>query len=201
VADLGYVVVSIDNRGTPAPKGAAWRRAIFGSLGPLSTEEQAAGLKALEKLCPCVDLNRVAIWGWSGGGSNTLNAMFRKPDQYHVGIAVAPRPQPHLYNAGYQEVFMRTPEDNPEGYRKSAPINFAEGLRGKLLIIVGSGETNTHIENTEGLVDRLIELGKRFDYMVYPHRDHGLHEGKGTEVHLRMLIIRYLIEHLQPGPR
>ena len=201
VADLGYLVVSIDNRGTPAPKGAAWRRAIFGSLGPLSTEEQAAGLKELARLRPYVDLSRVGIWGWSGGGSNTLNALFRKPDVYHVGIAVAPKPQPHLYNSWFQEIFMRTREDNPEGYRKSAPINFAEGLRGHLLIMVGTGETNTHLEITEGLVDRLIELGKRFDCMCYPNRDHGLHEGKGTEVHLRMLIIRYLIEHLDPGPR
>ena len=174
VADLGYLVVSMDNRGTPAPKGAAWRRAVFGSLGPLSTEEQAAGLKALARLCPFVDLSRVAIWGWSGGGSNTLNAMFRKPDVYHVGIAVVPKPQPQYYNAWYQEIYMRTPKDNPEGYRTCAPITYAEGLRGDLLIITGSGETNTHIEITEGLVDRLIALGKRFDYFVYPNRDHGL---------------------------
>ena len=94
VADLGYIVVSMDNRGTPAPKGAAWRRSVFGSLGPLSTEEQAAGLQALGRFCPFVDLTRVGIWGWSGGGSNTLNAMFREPDVYHVGIAVVPKPQP-----------------------------------------------------------------------------------------------------------
>jgi dipeptidyl-peptidase-4 len=96
---------------------------------------------------------------------------------------------------------MRTPQDNPEGYRTCAPITYADGLRGDLLIIVGTGETNTHVEITEGLVDRLIELGKRFDYFAYPHRDHGLHEGKGAEVHLRMLIFRHLIEHLPPGPR
>lgn len=201
VADLGYVVVSIDNRGTPAPKGAAWRRAIFGSLGPLSTEEQETGLKQLEKQCPFVDLSRVGIWGWSGGGSNTLNAMFRKPESYHVGIAVVPKPQPHLYNAWFQEIFMRTREVNPEGYARSAPLHFAEGLKGKLLIITGSGETNTHIQIIEGLIDRLIELGKTFDYMVYPNRDHGLREGAGTLVHVRMLIIRYLKEHLPSGPR
>lgn len=201
VADLGYLVVSIDNRGTPAAKGAAWRRAVFGSLGPLSTDEQAAGLQQMARIRPFVDLTRVAIWGWSGGGSNTLNALFRKPDIYHVGIAVVPKPQPQYYNAGYQEIYMRTPAENPEGYRICAPIHYAEGLRGDLLIITGTGETNTHVEITEGLVDRLIELGKRFDYFAYPNRDHGLREGKGTEVHLRMYIIRYLIEHLPPGPR
>lgn len=201
VAELGYVVVSIDNRGTPCPKGAAWRRAIFGSLGPLSTEEQEAGLKALAKRCPFIDPDRVGIWGWSGGGSNTLNAMFRKPESYHVGIAVVPKPQPHLYNAWFQEIFMRTREVNPEGYERSAPINFADGLKGKLLIMTGSGETNTHIQIIEGLVDRLIELGKPFDYMVYPNRDHGLREGDGTLVHVRMHILRYLIDNLPPGAR
>lgn len=201
IADLGYLVVSMDNRGTPAPKGAAWRRAGYPNLGPLSTEEQAAGLQALGRLRPYVDLSRVGLWGWSAGGTNTLNALFRKPDLYHVGIAVAPKPQPHLYNAWFQEIFMRTREENPDGYAKSAPINFAEGLKGDLLIVHGTGETNTHLQITEGLVDRLIELGKRFDYMSYPHRDHNLREGKGTSLHLRMLMTRYLIEHLPLGPR
>jgi dipeptidyl-peptidase-4 len=201
VADMGYLVVSIDNRGTPAPKGAAWRRSVFGSLGPLSTDDQAAALKELGRTKSYVDLSRVGIWGWSGGGSNTLNAMFRKPDLYHVGIAVVPKPQPHLYNAWFQEIYMRTREVNPDGYEKSAPINFAEGLQGKLLIITGSGETNTHIQIIEGLVDRLIELGKPFDYMVYPNRDHGLREGRGSEVHVRMLMMRYLLENLANGPR
>ncbi|MDA9857134.1 DPP IV N-terminal domain-containing protein [Rubripirellula sp.] len=201
IAELGYLVLSIDNRGTPAPKGAAWRRAIFGSLGPLSTAEQAAGLKELGRTRPYVDLDRVGIWGWSGGGSNTLNALFRKPDTYHVGIAVVPKPQPHLYNAWFQEIYMQTRKVNPDGYQQSAPINFAAGLKGKLLIVTGSGETNTHVQIVEGLVDRLIEMGKAFDYMVYPNRDHGLRRGKGTAVHVRMLLTRYLLENLPPGPR
>lgn len=201
IADLGYLVVSMDNRGTSAPKGAAWRRAVYGCLGPLSTKEQAAGLKELGRTRSYVDLSRVGVWGWSGGGSNTLNALFREPDLFHVGIAVAPKPQPHLYNAWFQEIFMRTRKENPEGYKRAAPINFAEGLKGDLLIVHGTGETNTHIQITEGLVDRLIALGKRFDYMAYPNRDHGIRNGPGTSVHLRLLITRYLLEHLPPGPR
>lgn len=201
IADTGYLVISIDNRGTPAPKGAAWRRAIFGSLGPLSTKEQAAALRELGRRRSYVDLSRVGIWGWSGGGSNTLNALFREPEVYQVGIAVAPKPQPHLYNAWFQEIYMRTPEVNPEGYKQSAPLNFAEGLKGKLLIIHGTGETNTHLQIVEALVDRLIELDKQFDYMTYPNRDHGLREGVGTLVHVYTLIARYLITHLPPGPR
>jgi dipeptidyl-peptidase 4 len=201
IAELGYLVVSIDNRGTPAPKGAAWRRAVHGSLGPLSTEEQAAALKELARTRPYVDSSRVAIWGWSGGGSNTLNALFRKPDVYHVGIAVVPKPQPHLYNAWFQEIYMQTRETNPDGYRRSAPIHFAEGLKGRLLIIHGTGERNTHLQIVEGLVDRLIELGKPFDYFTYPNRDHGLREGRGTAVHMRMLMARYLVENLPSDAR
>lgn len=145
IADLGYIVVSIDNRGTPAPKGVAWRRAVFGSLGPISTEDHANGLQELARSRKYMDMSRVGVFGWSGRGSNTLNAMFRKPEIFHVGIAVVPKPLHHLYNAGYQENFMRTPEVNPEGYFQSNPFNFAEGLKGKLLIVTGSGETNTHI--------------------------------------------------------
>lgn len=201
IADLGYIVISMDNRGTPCPKGAAWRRAVSGSLGPLSTEEQAAGIKGVGRKFLFVDTSRVGIWGWSGGGSNTLNAMFRKPDVYQVGIAVAPKPQPWLYNAWFQEIYMKTREVNPEGYAQSAPINFAEGLKGDLLIIHGTGETNTHLQITEGLVDRLIKLRKQFDYMTYPNRDHGIWEGEGTSLHLRTLIVRYLVQHLPAGAR
>jgi len=200
IADLGYLVVSIENRGTPAPKGAAWRRAPFPTIGVQSTEEHAAGVLELGRMLPYVDLSRVGIWGWSGGGSNTLNSLFRKPDVYHVGIAVVPKPQPHLYNAWFQEIYMETLETNPEGYRVSAPINYAEGLEGDLLIIHGTGETNTHLEIVEGLVDRLVELGKTFDYTAYPNRNHGLSEGAGTVVHVRMLMVRYLLDHLPPGP-
>ncbi len=200
IADLGYLVVSIENRGTPAPKGAEWRRAPFPTIGVESTEEHAAGVLELGRMLPYVDLSRVGIWGWSGGGSNTLNSLFRKPDVYHVGIAVVPKPQPHLYNAWFQEIYMETLETNPEGYRVSAPINYAEGLEGDLLIIHGTGETNTHLEIVEGLVDRLVELGKTFDYTAYPNRNHGLSEGAGTVVHVRMLMVRYLLDHLPPGP-
>ena len=201
IADLGYLVVSLENRGTPAPKGAAWRRAPFPTIGVQSTAEHAAGVRELGRMLPYVDLSRVGIWGWSGGGSNTLNSLFREPDVYHVGIAVVPKPQPHLYNAWFQEIYMETLETNPEGYRVSAPINYAEGLEGDLLIIHGTGETNTHLEIVEGLVDRLVELGKTFDYMTYPNRNHGLSEGEGTAVHLRMLMVRYLLEHLPAGGR
>lgn len=201
IADAGYVILSIDNRGTPAPKGTAWRRVIFPSQGPLSSREQAAALRELTRTHAYLDASRVGIWGLSAGGTNTLNAMFRYPDQYHVGIAVAAKPRADLYNASFQEIFQHTPKDNPDGYRDGDALNFAEGLKGDLLIIHGTGEENTHLQIIEHLVNRLIELGKPFDYMTYPNRGHALSEGPGTRKHMFKLIARYLTEHLPPGPR
>jgi dipeptidyl-peptidase-4 len=200
LADAGYLVVSFDNRGTPAPKGAAWRKVIYGAVGELSAKEQAAALRAFASARPYVDLTRVGVWGWSGGGSNTLNAMFRYPDMFHVGVAVAPVPDQRLYDTIYQERYMGTPEGNPEGYRIGSPISFADRLRGRLLIVHGSGDDNVHYQGTERLVNRLIALGKPFDMMVYPNRSHAIAEGEGTTAHVYQLIARYFVEHLGSRP-
>src|SRR5437867_4062223 len=144
---------------------------------------------------------RVAVWGWSGGGTNTLNLIFRSPDLYKVGMAVAPVPDQRLYDSVYQERYMGLPQDNPDGYREGSAINFAEGLKGRLLIVHGSGDDNVHFQGTELLVNRLIELGKSFDFMVYPGRTHAIIEGPGTRLHLYRLLARYLEEHLPQGPR
>jgi dipeptidyl-peptidase 4 len=141
------------------------------------------------------------VWGWSGGGSNTLNCMFRFPDVYHVGVSVAPVPDQALYDTIYQERYMGTPQGNAEGYKLGSPINFAEGLKGHLLIVHGSGDDNVHYQGTERLVNRLIALGKPFDAMVYPNRTHSISEGAGTTVHIYRLIARYFVEHLPPGGR
>ena len=146
LAQDGYVVVSFDNRGTPAPKGRAWRKTVYGSVGVLSSKEQALALLALEKTHSYLDPNRVAVWGRSGGGSNTLNLMFRHPEIYKVGMAVAPVPDQRLYDTIYQERFMGLPQDNADGYRAGSPINFAEGLQGKLLLVHGSGDDNVHYQ-------------------------------------------------------
>ncbi|PYU97781.1 MAG: hypothetical protein DMG10_29980 [Acidobacteria bacterium] len=200
LANEGYLVASVDNRGTPAPKGRAWRKIVYGSVGVRSSREQAAALQALERTRPYIDASRVAVWGKSGGGSNTLNLMFRSPDLYKVGMAVAPVPDQRLYDTIYQERFMGLPQDNPDGYRAGSPINYAEGLSGKLLIVHGSGDDNVHFQGTELLVNRLIELGKEFDFMEYPNRTHCLCEGPGTDFHLYALLARYLEEHLERGP-
>ena len=196
LANAGYLVVSFDNRGTPAPKGTAWRKVIYGSVGDLSSKEQAAAIRALAERHSFIDSTRIGIWGWSGGGTNTLNAMFRFPDVYKVGVAVAPVPDQRLYDTIYQERYMGLPTDNAAGYRVGSAINFAEGLKGRLLIIHGSGDDNVHYQGTERLVNRLVELGKPFDLMVYPNRTHSISEGPGTSAHVYQLIARYFVEHL-----
>jgi len=200
LAEAGYLVVSVDNRGTPAPKGATWRKIIYGTVGDLSSREQAAAVSALADRFAFVDRDRVAIWGWSGGGSNTLNAMFRFPATFKVGVSVAPVPDQRLYDTIYQERYMGLPQDNADGYRIGSPINFADGLQGRLLVVHGSGDDNVHYQGTERLVNRLVELGKPFDLMVYPNRTHAISEGPGTTAHIYHLIGRYLLEHLPPQP-
>lgn len=201
LANAGYIVVSFDNRGTPAPKGAAWRKIIYGTVGDLSSRDQAAAVRALAARHAFVDRDRVGVWGASGGGSNTLNAMFRFPDVFKVGVSVAPVPDQRLYDTIYQERYMGLPQTNAEGYRIGSPINFAEGLQGKLLVIHGTGDDNVHYQGTERLINKLVELGKPFDVMVYPNRTHALSEGRGTSTHLNQLIARYFLDNLPPGPR
>jgi dipeptidyl-peptidase 4 len=201
IADLGYIVVSFDNHGTPAPRGRAWRKSIYGAIGPLASQEQADAMKALLRARSYLDPSRVAIWGWSGGGSSTLNAMFRHPDVYQVGMAVAPVPDQRLYDSIYEERYVGLPQEHPERYQISSPINFAEGLRGKLLVVHGSGDDNVHYQGTERLVNRLVALDKPFDMMVYPNRTHCICEGPGTTLHVYSLLTRYLTTNLPAGPR
>ena len=199
VANAGYVVISFDNHGTPAPKGRAWRKAIYGSIHPVVVKDQTAALRDFLHSHPFADASLVAVWGKSGGGSSTLNLMFRAPDLYKVGMSVAPVPELRLYDTIYQERYMGLPLQNVEGYRNSSAINFADGLRGSLLIIHGSGDDNVHYAGTELLLNRLIELDKPVDFMEYPNRTHALTEGAGTALHLHTLLLRYLEEHLPPA--
>jgi len=201
LADAGYIVVSFDNRGTPAPKGVAWRKVIYGAVGVLSAQDQAAAIKALAASRSYIDLSRIGVWGWSGGGSNTLNCMFRFPDVYKVGVSVAPVPDQKLYDTIYQERYMGVPEQNAEGYQAGSPINFADGLKGQLLIVHGSGDDNVHYQGTEELVNALVAANKDFRMMVYPNRSHGIYEGAGTRKHLYTMLTNYLNEKLPPGPR
>ena len=200
IAEEGYLVVSFDNSGTPSPKGRAWRKSIFGAIGVLSSAEQAAAIQNLAKQRPYIDTTRMAIWGHSGGGSNTLNMMFRYPGVYSTGIALAPVADESHYDSIYQERYMGLPAVNVKGYHDGSPINFADGLQGHLLIIHGSGDDNVHFQGTELLINKLVELGKPFDFMDYPNRTHALSEGKGTSYHVFSTLTRYLEDHVPPGP-
>ena len=199
IARQGYLVVSFDNQGTPAPKGREWRKSVYGDVGVLSSEQQAQAIQELAKERPYIDSSRLAIWGWSGGGSNTLNMMFRYPGLFKAGIAVAPVADQRHYDTIYQERYMGLPEQNAKGYHDGSPITFAQGLSGKLLIVHGSGDDNVHFQGTELLINRLVELGKPFDMMDYPNRTHSISEGPGTSLHVHSLIVRYLEENVPAG--
>lgn len=195
----GYVVMSIDNRGTPAPRGRAWRKVVYGEVGTLAAADQAAAVRALAAEHSWIDPQRIGIWGWSGGGSMTLNALFRYPELYAMGMSVAPVPDQRLYDSIYQERYMNTPQDNPEGYRRGSPITYAQRLQGDLLLVHGTGDDNVHYQGTERLIDALVAAGKQFEMMAYPNRTHAIREGRGTTRHLYGLLTRFLENYLPAG--
>jgi len=199
LAQKGYIVASFDNRGTPAPRGRAWRKSIYRQIGVLASADQADAVRAAIAAWPFVDAERIGVWGWSGGGSMTLNAMFRYPDLYRAGISVASVPDQRLYDTIYQERYMGLPADNADGYRDGSPITFAKDLKGELLIVHGTGDDNVHYQGFELLVDELVAANKPFSMMAYPNRSHGISEGKGTTLHLYTMFTKFLNEHLPQG--
>ena len=200
LAQRGYLVVSIDNRGTPAPRGRQWRKCVYRQIGILASADQAAATRAIIKSWPYVDRDRIGIWGWSGGGSMSLNAIFRYPELYHTAMAIAFISNQRFYDTIYQERYMGLPDDNEEGYKNGSPITFAHQLKGNLLIIHGTGDDNCHYQSCEALINELIKHGKHFSMMSYPNRTHAIKEGENTKRHLYELLTRYLKENLPAGP-
>ena len=192
----GYIVASVDNRGTPAPRGRQFRKSIYRKIGVLNSQDQANAAKAIVAKNSFIDPARVGIWGWSGGGAATLNAMFRYPEIYKMGMSVAPPPDNRYYDTIYTERYLGLPKDNPEDYKNAAPLTFAKNLKGDLLIIHGTGDDNVHYQGTELLIDALIAANKPFTIMPYPNRTHSISEGEGTTLHLYSLLTRYLKENL-----
>lgn len=195
IAQNGYLVMSIDNRGTPAPRGRDWRKSVYRQVGILASADQANAVKELLKIRPYMDSSRIAIWGWSGGGSMTLNAIFRYPDLYKTGMSIAPVPNQRHYDTIYQERYMGLPSDNPDGYKNGSPINFAHQLKGKLLLVHGTGDDNCHYLGMENLIDELISHNKQFTMLAYPNRSHSINEGKNTTRHLYELLTKYLFNN------
>ena len=205
LAQQGCLVASVDNRGTMAPRGRAWRKAAYRQIGILAPRDQAAAVHALLRQWPFADARRVGIWGWSGGGSMSLNAIFRYPEIYSTAIAVAPNASQLLYDTIYQERYMGLPKDNVEGYRDGSPLTHAHRLQGNLLVVHGTADDNGHYLGTEMLIDELVAHNKHFTVMPYPGRSHSMSEGTNTTRHLYGLLTRYLNEHLlesgsQPAP-
>lgn len=191
LAREGYVVVSIDNRGTRTPRGRDWRKSIYGQIGILAASDQAAAARQLFKTYPFIDTDKVGIWGWSGGGQMTMNCLFRYPEIYNSGLAVAFVADQRLYDNIYQERYMGLLEENEANYIGGSPITHAKNLEGDLMIIHGTADDNVHYQSFERLTNELIKHNKLFDMMSYPMRSHSINERENTSFHLRQTMARY----------
>lgn len=200
MAQDGYIYISLDNRGTPAPKGRAWRKSIYRKIGVININDQAMAAKEILKW-DYVDPERVAVWGWSGGGSATLNLMFRYPEIYKTGISIAAVANQLTYDNIYQERYMGLPQENREDFIEGSPITYAKNLTGDLLYIHGTGDDNVHYQNAELLINELIKHNKQFQVMPYPNRTHGISEGEGTREHMATLYTNFLKLHCPSGGR
>jgi dipeptidyl-peptidase-4 len=196
----GYIYISIDNRGTPVAKGSAWRKSIYRKIGIVNIRDQALAAKEILKW-PFVDADRIAVWGWSGGGSATLNLMFQYPEIYKTGIAIAAVSNQLTYDNIYQERYMGLPQENMDDFIKGSPITYAKNLKGNLLYIHGTGDDNVHYQNAEMLVKELVKYNKQFQFMIYPNATHNISEGEGTSEHLVTLYTAYLKKHCPPGAK
>jgi dipeptidyl-peptidase 4 len=198
MAQDGYFYICIDNRGTPAPKGREWRKSIYRKIGLLNIDDQAKAATEILKW-KYIDTSRVAVWGWSGGGTATLNLMFRYPQIYKTGISVAAVSNQLTYDNIYQERYMGLPHENKEDFIKGSPMTYAKNLKGNLLYIHGTGDDNVHYNNAEILINELIKYNKQVQVMPYPNRTHSISEGEGTFEHLSTLYTQYLRQHCSPG--
>lgn len=196
----GYIYVSIDNRGTPVPKGRNWRKSIYRKIGIVNIDDQASAARELFKL-GFIDTTRVAVWGWSGGGSATLNLLFRYPEIYKTGISIAAVANQLTYDNIYQERYMGLPQENREDFVNGSPITHARNLQGNLLYIHGTGDDNVHYQNADMLLNELVKYNKQFQFMAYPNRSHSISEGEGTSKHLMTLYTNYLKQYCPPGGR
>lgn len=198
MAEDGYIYISMDNRGTPVPKGNEWRKSVYRKIGLINIRDQAMAAKEVLKW-NYVDTSRVAVWGWSGGGTATLNLMFQYPEIYKTGIAVAAVANQFTYDNIYQERYMGLPKENKEDFINGSPLTYAKNLKGNLLYIHGTGDDNVHFNNAEMLINELIKHNKQFQLMTYPNRTHNISEGEGTTEHLSTLYTNYLKQYCPPG--
>ena len=193
LANQGYVIACVDGKGTGF-KGAAFKKATYLNLVKYEALDQIAAAKQLGAL-PFVDANRIGIWGWSFGGHMATHCLLTGNDVFSFGIAVAPVTNWRFYDTIYTERFMRTPQENPEGYDLNSPLNYADQLKGKFLIIHGSGDDNVHVQNTMRMVEELIQADKQFEWMIYPDKNHGIYGGN-TRKHLYSKMTNFILKNL-----
>jgi len=193
LAQKGYIVVSVDPRGTMY-RGSDFKKSTYLQLGKLETEDFIAVAKELQTF-EFVDKNRIGIQGWSYGGFMTSLAMTKGADFFKMGIAVAPVTNWRYYDNIYTERFMRTPNENNDGYDKNSPINFVSQLKGKYFLIHGSGDDNVHYQNTMEMINALVKANKQFDLFIYPNKNHGIYGGN-TRNHLYNMMLNYTLENL-----
>jgi len=196
LANQGYVVMSVDNRGTKVPRGRDFRKCIYRQIGLLAADDQAKAAKKIITMYPFVDAKRIGIWGWSGGGQMSLHCMFRHADVYKTGIAVSFVAHQTLYDNIYQERYMGLPSDNVEGYREGSPVTHAGKLKGNLMIIHGTADDNVHYQNFELLANELIKNNKLFSMLSYPMRDHGISQRENTTLHMRRSMEKFWKDNL-----
>lgn len=189
----GYVVACVDNRGTNA-RGEKFRKATYMQLGKLETIDQIEAARYLGDL-PYINKDRIGIFGWSYGGYMSLLTLFKGTDIFNMAIAVAPVTNWRYYDTIYTERFMRTPQENPEGYDDNSPIFFADRMKGKLLLIHGMGDDNVHFQNSVELTKVLIDADKQFDMQFYPNKNHGIYGGN-TTFHLYNKMTDFIKENL-----
>jgi len=193
LASKGYIVVSVDNRGT-AFRGNEFKKSTYKQLGKLETNDQIEAAKYIASL-NYIDKDRIGIWGWSFGGYLSLLSILKGNDIFKMAVAVAPVTNWRFYDNVYTERFMQKPQDNPDGYDNNSPINFVKNLKGKLLIIHGSADDNVHYQNTIEIVKALNNANKQFDMHIYPDKNHGIYGGI-TRYHLFTKMTNYIISNL-----
>jgi dipeptidyl-peptidase-4 len=193
LANKGYIVACVDGRGTGF-KGAAFKKSTYLNLVKYEALDQIEAAKKLGALA-YIDSTRIGIWGWSFGGHMATHCLLTGNDVFSFAIAVAPVTNWRFYDTIYTERFMRTPQENPEGYDLNSPINYADQLKGKFLIIHGSGDDNVHVQNTMRMVEALIQADKQFEWMIYPDKNHGIYGGN-TRKHLYTKMTNFIIENL-----
>ncbi|MGB5692985.1 MAG: S9 family peptidase [Flavobacteriaceae bacterium] len=181
LASEGYVVACVDGRGT-GYKGRDFKKITYLNLVKYETEDQIAAAKKLSDLS-YIDEERTGIWGWSYGGHMATNCLLKGNNTFEMAIAVAPVTSWRFYDTIYTERFMRTPQENPDGYDDNSPFNYPELLKGKYLLVHGSGDDNVHVQNSMRMIEALIQANKPFEWAIYPDKNHGIYGGN-TRLHL-----------------